>query len=204
VKIGAVILAAGGSARLGQPKQLLRYCGEPLVRHAARAAIGAGCSPVTVVVGPERNKTADSLHDLGVVILPNESWQYGIGTSIRAGVEALKNCDTLIILACDQPYVDSTLIRQLAARHQETQRPMVASAYAGTLGVPALFARSCFEQLLSLGDEQGAKVLLTARPTDVAQVDFPDGAVDVDTPEDWERLGFAAENLDRKRFSSAS
>lgn len=191
MKIGAAVLAAGSSSRLGQPKQLLAFQGQTLVRRTAGAALGAGCAPVAVVVGSEREKIADSLHDLKVIILPNESWRRGIGTSIHAGVAALKDCDALIILVGDQPHVDATLIRQLVARHQETQKPMVASAYAGTLGVPALFGRSCFEQLLLLGDEEGAKVLLSARPNEVAQVDFPEGAVDIDTSEDWARLGSA-------------
>ncbi len=65
---------------------------------------------------------------------------------------------------------------------------MVASAYAGTLGVPAFFARPCFAELLSLGDKLGAKALLVARPHDVATVDFPGGAMDIDTPGDWERF----------------
>lgn len=188
MKIGAVVLAAGGSARLGRPKQLLRYGRQSLVRRAARAALEAGCAPVAVVVGPESDMIAPELRDLAVIILPNESWRRGIGTSIRAGVEALKDCDALLLLVCDQPYLDSTQIRQLVARQEETQKPMVASAYAGTLGVPALFRRSCFAELLLLGDEQGAKVLLIARPQDVATVDFPDGAIDIDTPGDWERL----------------
>ena len=188
MKIGAVVLAAGGSARLGRPKQLLYYGGQSFVRRAARAALEAGCAPVAVVVGPDRDKIAPELRDLAVIILPNESWRRGMGTSIRAGVEALKDCDGLLILGCDQPRVDSTLIRQLVARQEETQKPMVASAYAGTRGVPAVFGRSCFAELLSLGDKQGAKVLLVARPHDVATVDFPGGAMDIDTPGDWERL----------------
>jgi molybdenum cofactor cytidylyltransferase len=189
--IAAIVLAAGGSSRLSQPKQLLRFEGESLVRRAARAALDADCTPVVVVVGQQREPVVAALHDLSVTLVPNDFWEGGIGTSIRAGVRSLSDSDALIILTCDQPHVDATLIRQLVARHEETQKPMVASAYAGTFGVPALFGRSCFEQLLSLGDEQGAKVLLTARPNDVAQVDFPEGAIDVDTPEDWARLGSA-------------
>jgi molybdenum cofactor cytidylyltransferase len=188
VKIGAIVLAAGSSSRLGQPKQLLRYDGETLVRRAARAAIDAGCAPVAVVVGPERKEIADGLHDLEVIILPNESWQRGMGTSIRVGVDALRGCDALIILACDQPHVGAKLLRQLAARHQETQKPMVASAYAGTLGVPALFARECFENLLSLGGKAGDKTLLTAQPDQVARVNFPEGEIDIDTPPDYQAL----------------
>lgn len=189
--IAAIVLAAGGSSRLSQPKQLLRFEGESLVRRAACAALGADCTPVVVVVGREREPVVAALHDLPVTFMPNDLWEGGMGTSIRAGVRALSDCDALIIMACDQPHVNATLIRQLVARHEETQKPMIASAYAGTLGVPALFGRSCFEQLLSLADEQGAKVLLTARPNDVAQIDFPEGAIDIDTPEDWARLGSA-------------
>ena len=188
MKIGAVVLAAGSSTRLGEPKQLLLYQGQTLLRRAAAAALNAGCAPVVVVVGSERKKIAHSLRGLGIMILPNESWQRGIGTSIRIGVEALADRDALIILVCDQPYVGGAFIRQLIARQEETGQPMVASAYAGTLGVPALFVRACFAQLLSLGDEQGAKALLIRRPNDVAQVDFPAGTVDLDTPEDWARL----------------
>jgi molybdenum cofactor cytidylyltransferase len=188
VKIGAVVLAAGGSARLGQPKQLLRYRGESLVRHAAQAAIGSGCASVSVVVGSEREKMAAALRDLKVTVVPNELWRDGIGSSVRRGVEALKDCDALVVLVCDQPHVDAALIRQLVALHRETQKPMVASAYAGTLGVPALFARACFDGLLSLGKKQGAKALLLSRPNDVALVDFPGGAVDIDTPADYQAL----------------
>jgi molybdenum cofactor cytidylyltransferase len=84
--------------------------------------------------------------------------------------------------------VDANLIRQLAARHQETQKLMVASAYAGTLGIPALFARECFENLLSLGGTEGAKTLLTAQPDQVARVNFPEGEIDIDTPPDYQAL----------------
>ena len=188
MKIGAVVLAAGSSSRLGQPKQLLQYQGKSLVRHAAEAALGAGCRPVAVVVGAGREEIAGALGDLALQLLPNDLWKHGIGTSIRAGVEALQDCDALILLACDQPHVDGALLRELIAAHQETQKPMVASTYADTVGVPALFARLCFEELLSLGDEQGAKSLLTARPDEVVRVDFPQGATDIDTLDDYQDL----------------
>lgn len=188
MKIGAVILAAGNSSRLGQPKQLLQHRGQTLVRRAAESALHAACAQVAVVVGSERKKIADDLRDLEVMIVPNEFWRRGIGTSIRVGVSALQDCAALIVLPCDQPHLQTPVIRQLIARQQETQKPMVASAYAGTLGVPALFLAVCFEQLLSLGDEAGAKALLSGRPNEVAEIDFPAGAVDLDTPEDWARL----------------
>lgn len=188
VKIGAVILAAGSSSRLGQPKQLLQYEGRTLVRRAAEAAFAAGCDPVAVVVGAEREKVAAALRDLAVLIVPNEDWQRGLGTSIRAGVARLQEGDALLLLVCDQPFLSVDLLRQLIAAQQETQKPMAASAYSGTLGVPALFTRACFAQLLSLGDGEGAKALLASRPNEVAQIDFPPGSIDIDTPGDFQAL----------------
>ncbi len=188
VKIGAVILAAGSSSRLGQPKQLLKYEGDALVRRTAEAALAAGCDPVAVVVGVARGKVAAALNDLAVLIVPNDDWERGLGTSIRAGVARLQESDALFLLVCDQPFVSADSLCRLLSAQQETQKPMAASAYSGTIGVPALFTRACFAQLLSLGDEEGAKVLLASRPNDVAQVDFPPGSIDIDTPGDFQAL----------------
>ncbi|CAN5579238.1 nucleotidyltransferase family protein [soil metagenome] len=186
MKIGAVVLAAGGSTRLGQPKQLLAHEGQALVRRTANAAIEAGCDPIVVVVGAEREKVATALRDLTATIVPNDNWPRGVGTSIRAGVARLQESDAVILLVCDQPKVEADLLRQLVARQQETGQPMIASSYAGTLGVPALFTRACYGRLLALDDETGAKALLLARPAEVASVPFEAGALDIDTPEDLE------------------
>ncbi|MEO5718245.1 MAG: nucleotidyltransferase family protein [Chthoniobacterales bacterium] len=188
VKIGAVILAAGSSSRLGQPKQLLQYEGRILVRRAAEAAFAAGCDPVAVVVGAEREKVAAALRDLAVLIVPNEDWAHGIGTSIRAGVARLRENDAVLLLVCDQLFLSADLLRRLIDDQQKTQKPIAASAYAGTVGVPSLFTRACFAQLLSLGEEEGAKTLLTSPPNEVAQIDFPLGAIDIDTPGDFRAL----------------
>lgn len=188
VKIGAVILAAGSSSRLGQPKQLLQYEGQTLVRRAAQAAFEAGCDPVVVVVGAEGEKVAAALRDLTVMFVPNEDWQRGMGTSIRAGVDRLRESDAVLLLVCDQPKVDAGLLRELIAQQEQTGRSMVATSYAGTQGVPALFTQACFEQLLSLGHETGAKTLLLARPAEVAAVEFPPAAWDIDTPADLRSL----------------
>ncbi len=173
MKIGAVVLAAGGSSRLGQPKQLLQHRGQSFVRQMAEAALAAGCSPVAVVVGAEQEMIKTALQGLPTQLLPNDSWQRGIGTSVRAGVAALQDCDALLFLACDQPHVEAGVIRRLIAQQQETQKPMVASAYAGTLGVPAMFSRTCFKELLSLSDQEGAKALLMTRPAMSQRSIFP-------------------------------
>jgi molybdenum cofactor cytidylyltransferase len=188
VKVAAIVLAAGGSTRLGRPKQLLEFRGETLIRRAVRAAQEAGCAQIVVVVGRERDKIENALTDFPATIAPNELWERGPGTSIRAGVAALTGADAAIILACDQPHVDGKLLRQIIAMHQQTQKPLIACAYAETRGIPVLFAASFFGRLLSLGDDEGAKALLFATPHDTASVPFPAGAIDIDTPEDYRAL----------------
>ena len=185
--IGAVVLAAGGSSRLGQPKQLLKFRGETLVRRAVRAASEAGCDPVIVVAGETvraiRSEVAPA------VIVENPQWRKGVGTSIRRGLEELpKSVDAVVLLACDQPFVDASIVAKLIAVWEETGRPITASSYANTLGVPALFDRSCFEALLKLPDDSGAKMLIASRPADVSAIAFEQGTIDIDTPEDFERL----------------
>ena len=201
--IAAVILAAGGSSRFGRPKQLLTFRGETLVRRAVRAATEAGCDPVIVVAGAISDSirseiairesriatTSTSGDDMPATVVQNEEWQDGVGTSIRRGLAQLPgSIDAVVLIACDQPFVDGAVVAKLIAAHEKTGRPMVASSYANTLGIPALFDHSCFPDLLALPDDSGAKTLLTSRPNDVAAVTFEPGAIDIDTPEDFARL----------------
>jgi molybdenum cofactor cytidylyltransferase len=206
VNVGAVVLAAGGSSRLGRPKQLLQFRGQSLVRVAVEAAIGAECAPIVVVLGAESERIKLELIGRQILFVPNDDWRRGIGSSIRAGVKALEFCDAIAILACDQPHVTADLIGSLIRIQEETHQPIVASAYAETLGVPALFAQSCIEKLLSLGDKSGAKSILQAQPNDVAQVAFPEGAIDIDSATDYERLNRSEDQrgsqLDRNRASN--
>lgn len=188
MKIAAIVLAAGGSIRLGEPKQLLDFRGQPLVRRVTEAALAGGCSPVAVVVGRDGEAIAAALEGLAVQLVPNKNWEEGIGSSIRAGTEALPDCDALVIATCDQPHVDADLIRRLIRTQEEMQRPIVASAYSGTCGVPAFFAQRYREELLSLPNGHGAKTIINRHPADVATVDFPEGAIDIDTPADYRAL----------------
>lgn len=190
--VGAVILAAGGSSRLGQPKQLLSFQGESLLRRAVRSALEAGCMCVTVVTGDARDRIEIELRGTSAVTVENLEWQRGIGTSVRCGLRHLLSSrpeiDAVILLACDQPFLDTDVITSLVARHEDSGKPIVASSYAGTLGIPALFHRSCFESLLALPDDSGAKMLIESRSGDVAHVEFEKGALDIDTPHDFEQM----------------
>jgi molybdenum cofactor cytidylyltransferase len=96
--------------------------------------------------------------------------------------------DAVVLLICDQPLVDAGVIAGLKAKHAETKKPIVASAYAETLGIAALFARAYFNELFLLNDELGAKQVILNHRADVAEYSFPEGAIDIDTAEDYEKL----------------
>ncbi len=187
-KIGAVILAAGSSSRLGQAKQLLELNGEALVRRTMRSAREGGCEIVCIVTGDRHDEVARAVGDSEVLVLRNESWTRGIGSSIRTGVDQLSATDTsaIVLLACDQPALDSGTIRRLIETFEETGKTIVASHYADTLGIPALFARQCFIELQHLRDDRGAKEIIEAEPARVARIEFPGGELDLDIPADLE------------------
>ena len=189
---GAVILAAGGSSRLGESKQLIQFRGKTLVRRAVDAARDAKCSPIVAVTRSDDDKIDIELQQSAATIARNQNWRCGIGTSIRTGVqraiEIAPKMDAILLLACDQPFVDAGIIKQLMARRSETKKEIVASSYANTLGVPALFDRSCFAELLALEDESGAKKIILSNRERVAELSFPKGKIDIDTAGDYEKL----------------
>jgi molybdenum cofactor cytidylyltransferase len=191
-RVAAVILAAGGSSRLGQAKQLLKFRGETLVRRAVRAAAEAGCEPTVVIVGESAPAIRPELRESAALMLENREWRRGLGTSIRRGTEFVLQCvpdvDALLLLVCDQPLLEAGTIVALVAEQEKSGKLIIASSYAGTFGVPALFDRSRFAALLALPDDSGAKSLIEARPQEVGSVSFEAGAIDIDTPEDFERL----------------
>ena len=187
-KIAAIILAAGASIRLGHPKQLLQIAGENLLLRVIAAARDASCAPIIVVVGASADNVVAVLPSDAVDIVRNSDWPHGIGTSIRAGISHAiahhPSLDAAILMTCDQPLIDSRILRALIDKFSMTQTDMVASRYAETLGVPALFARARFHDLLGLRDNEGAKSLLLSSRREVLAVPFPGGAVDIDTPND--------------------
>jgi molybdenum cofactor cytidylyltransferase len=190
--IASVILAAGESSRLGQPKQLLEFRGKTLVRRAVEAAIEANCSPVIVVTGDAHAEVKNALATTNTILAQNSQWTQGVGISIRVGIQHLidnaPGVDAAVLLVCDQPFVDCDLVRGLIAMHSETGKPIVASAYADTLGVPALFDRSIFQELLRLDGHLGAKTIILSNRARVAELSFPKGDVDVDTLDDVKRV----------------
>lgn len=180
------MLAAGASTRLGQPKQLMIYRGEPLVRRAAIAAAAAGASPVMVVLGAHADAVAPALAGVaGVSCAVHERWADGLASSLAVGLrqEAVARVDGVLITVCDQPLVDVPALRQLLDAFDATHR-LVAAEYADTIGVPAVIGREFFAGLLALSGDAGAGRWLRERVPLVTRIPLPNAALDVDTMAD--------------------
>ncbi len=181
MKAAGIILAAGASTRLGEPKQLVRIAGECLLERAARTAREAGCSPVVVVLGAHANEIADAC-DLGSAqVVLNAAWAEGMAASLRAGILSLEaDVERALVMTCDQPTVTAAHLRRLLELCLDAP---VASSYAGRRGVPACFPAIAFAQLLQLKGDAGAKGLLES----AMMVELIGGELDVDTPGSVER-----------------
>ena len=190
--VGLILLAAGGSSRLGHPKQLLPYRGRTLLRHAADTALASVCRPVIVVLGSQPDRLRPELAGLDIRIADNPTWEQGMGSSIRAGLDALgasaPDVAGVLLMLCDQPLITPASLDALVQSHLDTGSPLVASEYGGTRGVPAFFSRALFPELRALKDAQGAKAVITRHEAEAVALPLPAGVLDVDTAEDYERL----------------
>ena len=182
-----LLLAAGGSSRLGRPKQLVPWHGTTLVRHLACEALAANPQTVLVITGAWSEEVELELRGLDVRVVHHEGWKEGMGSSISAGMRAVPpEAASAILLASDQPYVTFHHMNRLAEVWRTSGRSIVASRYNSILGPPVLFDRMVFRELADLRGDLGARKIVAAHGAEA--VDFPDGAIDVDTPDDLERL----------------
>jgi molybdenum cofactor cytidylyltransferase len=190
--IACVLLAAGGSRRLGLPKQLVRYRARPLLLHAAMAARSAlPRAPLIVVVGLEALRLRLSLRRTRCAarVVANPRWDRGLATSLNAGLAAApRSARAALVLLVDQPHVGAAQLKRLLAAWRRRPGVPAAAFYCGRSGVPAVLPRRRWRELKSLEGDQGARALL--RGTDVTLVDMPEAAVDIDTPADLARLRF--------------
>jgi molybdenum cofactor cytidylyltransferase len=192
--ISLVILAAGAATRMGAVKQLLPFRERSLLRHTTEEALASGCHPIVVVLGAHAERLKEEIRELPVRVAVNPRWPEGMGTSIRAGIEAVttdpggEEIAAVVLTVCDQPFFSAAIIHELIAAHQQSGSAIVAASYAGTRGVPALFSRSLFPELLALDGHEGARRVIQARSDETVSVSFPGGAFDMDTPDDYARL----------------
>lgn len=182
--VTVVVLAAGASSRLGRPKQLVEWRGETLVHRAARLAVESGLGPVRVVTGARAQEVSRAVAPLGVTCVHNPRAEEGIASSIRQGLDGVDTA--VLVLTCDQPLLTAEHLRALARVWRDTGAPIVASAYEGVMGVPALFSPALLPELLALRGDQGARAVFRGRR--VEPVALEGGGLDVDTEADVERL----------------
>ena len=189
---GIILLAAGQSARLGKPKQLLNYKGKTLLAHSLQIAIETQLQPIVTVLGANLDILKESIEPTNTTIVINQEWSEGMASSIRCGMEELvkiaPSIAGVIIMVCDQPYVTAKLLTDLVEKHEDSSKPIIASRYNNNIGTPALFDKTIFALLLSLKGDSGAKKIMKSNPDWVETVNFPFGEIDIDTSLDYELL----------------
>jgi molybdenum cofactor cytidylyltransferase len=186
-----ILLAAGGSSRLGRPKQLLDWRGEPLVSRVVRTALAAGLSEVVVVVGHRAQEVQAVLAGLPVTVAENSEWMQGLSTSIRAGLRAAApGWGAAIFIQADQPRLTAQVIDRLVKRHRESLAPIVCPGFEGRRGTPTLFDRALAAELETLHGDRGGSVLFAKYQDRIQMIPVTDAAVldDIDTEDDYERL----------------
>lgn len=192
---GAVVLAAGGSSRLGQPKQLLRVSGATLLERTVDALLAdARIWPVVVVLGASGPEVRAAVARRPVLFAENAAWAEGMASSLRTGLGTLRQfsrgVNAALFALCDQPAFDVQVVRQLVDAYTRNPTGAVAAVYDGHAGAPAILSRDMFPALEQLTGDQGARKLLAQLPPSALKtLDLPQLAIDVDTPEDLRLLG---------------
>jgi len=186
--LAGILLAAGGSTRLGQPKQLYEWRSKPLVCHAVENCLAVCGAGVIVVTGSHAQDVEAALQTYAVQIVRNRQWATGMSGSLRAGIQQLGvGVSGILVSLCDQPLLDAGDLAGLAKLWQVKPALPAAALYNGVTGVPAIFPASLLDSLLELRGDAGARALLDACPS-VSTVEMPSAAFDVDTVDDLARL----------------
>ncbi len=190
-KVAAILLAAGGSTRMRQPKLLLHWHGQPLVRWTARLALFTGCEPVLVVTGANAQEVQTALAGLPLIFTYNPDWQKGQSTSVKAGVKALPaGIDAALFFLGDQPHIPPRVPRELLRVFQQDDpaEAILIPTYQGKRANPVLLEKRVFEALARLSGDAGARALFSQFPVKQVPFEEPDLAFDVDSPEDYQKL----------------
>ena len=192
IKTGIIILAAGNSSRLGQPKQLLTFKDTTLLKNTIEAASLLPNAIVVVVIGSRHELMINELDSSKIKISFNENWESGMSSSIVKGMNDLllinPDIEKCIISVCDQPFISHSVFENLIEEYNKEGKGIVASSYAETVGTPVLFDKKYFKDLLELKGQEGAKKILAKFQNDLNTVSFERGNIDIDTPEDYDKL----------------
>ncbi len=186
-----ILLAAGESSRLGTPKQLLMYKGKNLIQHTIDLTQILNMDTF-IVLGAYNEKILAQVNIYNARIVENEEWNEGLASSIRKGLEHVltsnPDSEAVILALCDQPFLSTEILQQILEKYYDSGLPIVHCQYREASGPPTLFHQSMFPYLMELKGGQGAKKVVEMFPDRVGSVDFPQGSLDIDTPEDYQQL----------------
>ncbi len=189
---GIIILAAGPSGRLGQPKQLLPYQDKTLLQFLIDEATTSTASSIIVVLGANATLIEPVLETSHVQIIINKNWEEGMASSIRCGITALQkikpSLDAAIIMVGDQPFITASLLNNLMTTLQEINTPIVTCSYDNTTGPPSIFHKDLFPELLQLTGDTGARSIVQKYAEEIVTIAFPSGNIDIDTQEDYANI----------------
>jgi len=191
IPIAAIILAAGASIRMGEPKQLLPVGGQPMVRRVAEAVCAASLAQVVVVIGANAEAVGQAVDGLPVEIVLNDRWPEGMTASLHAGLRALRpEIRAALVVLADQSRLAAKLIQALVDCYHTTGAPVIAPFYQGRRGRPVLFDRALFPELLAASDNKGRREVIARHRDQMARVEVGDPAVfrDIDTRQDYEEI----------------
>ncbi len=190
--IAALVLAAGGSSRLGAPKQLLRWGDTTLLGHVLDTLRGLPFDEVFVVIGANGEEILDQVDLSGTIVIENPEWEEGMASSLRVGLDAvlrLSRADAVVIFLGDQPDISEEVVNGLIEARRSTKRQAIVPKYRYVWGNPVMVERSLWPRLMSLEGDEGAKRLLQAHPDWVHEVWFEQRPPrDIDTRADFEEL----------------
>ena len=189
--LAVLILAAGSSSRLGQPKQLLPFKETTLLEHTITCAQSVSDN-VFVVLGGNQSAIQSTIDLQDIEVILTQDWYKGIGSSISSGIKSItktiQDTQSIMILLCDQPKITNELLVELIAIHEEKQKSISACKYGGSFGVPAIFNKSMYNDLKELKDDAGAKIIIGKNKNKTSFLNFSDGIIDIDIPSDLKHL----------------
>ena len=187
-KVAGVILAAGGSSRFGEIKQLLPWKNKNIINTVVETAALAGLDPILVVLGANAGLIQASLDNETVQVVTNPDWDKGQSTSLKAGVTAIRQTvDGVLFLLCDQPHLTVNLVNAVVEeglRSGKVVTPIIDDRRAN----PVYFPASCFPLFDTLEGDAGGRQIIPACPHTTLPWLDDWMARDIDTPEDYRAL----------------
>jgi molybdenum cofactor cytidylyltransferase len=192
--VAAIVLAAGRATRMGSQKLLLDLDGRSLIRRVVDAALGSRATKTVVVVGHEGLLVRRQLVGMPVTVVENSECARGMSTSLQAGVRAAGQCDGVIVLLGDQPYVTAGLIDQLIEGFARTRSVVVRPLARSRPANPVLLSAALFPGVFAQTGDVGGREIVDRHADEVLLVplDDPGAIVDIDSPEDYARVRAAA------------